>query len=255
MKKRVCCVILCWLFVAGIASAGDGGLIQPFGGLSWEDGLEATVNKLNGMGGIEKIVLGNGIYGHSENVKGKTGNELRGLLIKNYGRFTEAGDFANADLAKAKCYIDSKGAKIPFHECQPAEITVYPVVLCGVPFEMKLENIHSPGLAYRYPGRVIVADDGKSVYAISLVLRKVCLSSASPLLADKLKEIKAMIVGNFGKFRGGLRDDGDSIWGKVSDANGTVVSVDIGKTNGLISYSSGHFNSQLDEEYRKHQVE
>ncbi len=241
---------------SGRVATGDErtGLIQPFGGLSWEDGLEAAINHLNGMGGVEKIVLGNGIYGHSENIKGKSGNELRALLIKSYGRFTEDGDFANPDLSKAKCYIDSKGSKIPFHECQPAEITVFPVTICDVPFEMKLEYVYSPGLAYQYPGRVIAANDGKNDYSISLVLRKVNLSGLSPISAAKLNEIKKMILGNYAGFRGGLRDDVDSIWGKVADSHGTIFSVDVGKTGGFISYSSGYFDARLDEEYRTHRA-
>ena len=39
---------------------------------------------------------------------------------------------------------------------------------------------------------------------------EVYLNTSSPLPADKLKEIKGVIVGNYGKFRGGLRDDGDA---------------------------------------------
>jgi hypothetical protein len=231
------------------------GLIQPYGGLSWEDGHEGVVHKLNGIGGVEKIVLGNGIYEHSENVKGRIGKELRDSLVKSYGRFTDEGNFANPELSRAKFFIDGRGEKVPFHECQPAEITVSPVVLGGVPFEMRLEYVYSPGLVVLYPGRVILANDGRQDYAIAMVLRRVSMSTSSPLLADRLNDIKTMIVGAYGRFKGGLSHDGDSVWGKVGDAAGTIMTVDIGKTTGFISWSSGAFGARLDEAIRKRGAE
>jgi hypothetical protein len=84
-----------------------------------------------------------------------------------------------------------------------------------------------------------------------MVLRRVSLSASTPLPAGKLEEVKGMILANYGKFKGGLSHDGDSIWGKVGDSRGTIVSVDIGRAGGMISWTSRYFDALLDEEYEK----
>lgn len=228
-------------------------IIEPFGGIKWEDSLLQLINKLNAIKGIEKIQLH--LNDADISVKGLSGQKelekkLSELLAKYNPRI-----FKESSAALVNHYTGKDGAKLKYLLLVP-KISVSPIVIAGVPFNVSVSFNAVSGLDVVSPEAVPIEKRGG--YAFPLVISEIELKSSAAGVAANCREIIRLIEAKYRKF------DPDSnllisyptlrLEGNISDKDGRTFSTTVNRDKAILNYISDAYQKQVSEAYRNYQA-
>lgn len=266
MKKITCSFVMLMVSVvlgasfmrgnamaAEVPSEGTQELIEPFGGIKWNDSLMQLIGKLSAIKGVNHIVL----HLSNENVdvrnvakKAELEKRLSGLMLKYNSRIFK-------DLQPmTEQYTGKSGAKRKYILLTP-QITASPIVIDGVAFDLKVKFAYAPGLEVVSPDAVLIEKTGG--HAFPLVISEVSLTSSAAGLASRYQNIANLIETKYRKFdpeaaRLVLKPD-SGISGSVYDDDGNALNVRISSREASFIYVSEKYQTQLAESYRKYLAE
>lgn len=244
--------------------------IEPFGGLSWNDGIVETIAKINKMEGIETVCI-------LENLK--PGTSLKGLASDS--AIVSALAPSLHGFTPPKKFKDKDGT-----ECTMATgieaLSAEPVTLKGLSFRLQISFELNPGLAIVNPNGVLQVN-GITDWRSSLpqgtrtarnnsgstnlnafcpfAISKVVLSCRSPALPEKNKELLQLLKERFKAYRVAAENDYGNGQGyfNVEDNEGATISTQWYPANAGEEQKGGSFTityarnlSQLEKIYEKH---
>jgi len=231
-------------------------VIEPFGGLTWQDGFADGFQKIKGMAGIQSITVK--ISGEVAALSLSADVTILSETIKKSKAFSryEIGEERhqnNRDL-DYKEYFDVKGVKrrYPFLSFQEVSIIAEPILIAGIPYTLTAIFKNEPGFGLAYPAKIFPLTSCD----FPLVLRRVKLTTKSPGLKEHVKDINKLV---YSKFAGYMLDGDASIY----NATGVFVgrdeqggcSITYNSHDGSIEYKCEEHNGETDrlsELYRKH---
>lgn len=181
------------------------GIIQPFGGLNWDDGLKDIVEKIIKIKGLEEFYI-------------TVSNDLDKLSIKSIKISDLPKKVSEALLKKNDVYENPKDSRLTptyYMENQPWNlgkyrdknfkdvlyyphdlyITASPVMISGVPFHLVVKMSNLPALALDRPQKVFKDKIG---YSYPVVPTVVTLYTDSRLLQGKNAEISEALQKKYG---------------------------------------------------------
>lgn len=225
-------------------------IIEPFGGIKWDDNLLQIIGKLSAIKGMQNISLH--LSNASTDVRNVSTREdlektFSDLMLKYNPRIFK-------DLKPmAENYSGKDGASRK-HLLLTPKITASPIVISGVAFELTVKFINTPGL--EIVNAVAVPLEKRGGYSFPLVIREVSLASSSATLASSSKNIIKMIETKYRKYdpeENRLTVDQDtSMRGSVSDKNDNTLQIGISPRDAQLTYSSEKYQSQLVDAYQNH---
>lgn len=250
--------ILTFLIICTIAqfAFAEEKTIKPFGKLEWTDCFNDTVLKLNSIEGIEKIELDNG--NDLINIKGITDKEVLsqklGELIEKRNPFLMNPEKANGSgLIESYTGKDNKEKK---YVLMGYLLKASPIIICGTPFNLSVRFDLIPGVAIKLPDCALT--EKKMSYSFPLVIKEVTLTSDSPNLKEKYKEIAKILhdkyIGIKSEFNTleELTEAELSRGGMIYDNNKNSVNISLNETGCNIVYENVKNIEELNELYNKH---
>ena len=233
-----------------IASEATQEIIEPFGGIKWDDNLVQLIVKLSAIKGIQHVRLSlNDAEADVRKVskRGDLEKTLSDLMLKYNPRIFK-------DLKPtAENYSGENGAKRKYMRLTP-KITASPIIISGVAFELKATFEIAPGLEVVNAEAVPIEKRGG--HSFPLVISEVSLVSSSASLANSYQNIISMIETKYRKFDPEtnllMLHQNSSMEGNVSDIDGNTFHADISSNRANRIYRGAKCKSQLNEAYRKH---
>ena len=252
MKKII---VLMLAFCSGQLLAQN---IEPFGGLSWTNGLWTAVNKVAKIEGVEQLNVNMMFDGGSMDAKGISSQtefteKVNKLVLANFAKKTDL-PFGNAPgkLSKQNTpFTDKDNKKWDYNEYVGVRVICSPIVIKQVPFKMTLEFSYAPGQVIANPDDVVFLKD--LGLAFPLILTKVELESDSPTLSNKKTEIINLLIAKYGSLNSSFADGLTTMGGSsVSDQQDRKLGVSIQDGFCQITYSSNFEKMALDKKYTDH---
>jgi len=233
--------------------------IQLFGKLDWNDGVADVIKKLNGIDGIQNLVMP---YHSTDSYTGiTTDKDFSDIITKDLAKAHayDAGD--NGD----KYYLESSSVKyydinkhVYMTDNGIVEITAKQILISGVPFSLTVTMETNPGAAILNPNGIISDNYGK--YKISKVIESIELKSNAPQLINNIDNIynifKAKYASLLAKKQGSINDKRKGEFNiNITDRENTNLSATCDKDSCYISYTVKQPNNRMTEfsdAYQKH---
>ncbi|MCX6908308.1 MAG: hypothetical protein NTY01_09720 [Verrucomicrobia bacterium] len=232
--------------------------IEPYGGLSWDDGFYQVVCKLQKLPGIERIL----INGRDTDIKGiRSESEIYSLIAKSWGNDFGAvlpqivgNDISARDTTPYKDALGNEKRLLRDPRSFITELLASPIVLGGHPFKMHVNFLHSIGYAVKYPDRVFRFAKYPSAI-IPLAICEVSLTSETDLSKDSQAIIHSALVEKYGSLNSKLRQQLDDHLGigKAKDSRGAELCVCIAQRPIAIRYI--YSRRDLQKFYEEHLTE
>jgi hypothetical protein len=262
MKKIIIFFVLLFLLTFQAVAAE---LIQPFGDLTWEDGISDVLMKINNINGIETMNL---IIDPPDqiSVKGITTKNRLEKQLNLVCNATEPG----TTFYKVPLLSDNQLSLENYKELgkkilrsAPFIIEAFPIMVANMPFKIYISFDNSVGLMIRSPEKAIMLNSPKhGKYYIPLVITQVALTSellvsGRDLGANKdFVNLKGIVKEKYANSlsKKEYRDDKDSFKLQVKDKKGTafkmLASIYSKKCN--IIYQSMVYKKRLREIYNNY---
>ena len=236
--------------------------IEPFGSLTWEDGIFDVVVKINNMKDLDNIEIRAG-HADGVNIKGVTdknrlSQKLTNVLENREPLLLKPNDPRVRSYGNLLEFIGKNGDKKKFIAAT-YEIKAFPIIIKTIPFTLIARFEYSPGLAIYSPEKVLT--ESKGFYTFPLILTEVLLEAESPSLPDKYQEIHDILHLKYDKYDTpyankygytfNLKNQLDE--GNVLDKYGNRFEVSWGTYRYNMSYSAGNdYKRILNEKYIQH---
>lgn len=183
--------------------------IEPYGGLSWDDGLFQVIQKLKKMDGITHItwVTHAGGIPPVDLASITTPEELSAAFEKRISEYTSTykSDVPLYDYKDAagndKKYVpdpvqNSNPNTLMWDNVMSMEISAEPIILASHPFKLTISFETYPGFAVQHPDRVVQLPTFDAI--IPFAITNVLLSSDTNLSDDARNAIAAKLVAKYG---------------------------------------------------------
>lgn len=215
--------------ISNIVSGGE--LVQPFGNISWEDGLYDVVQKINKLDGVESAEM---FYSKSQSVsvlgiksKDELDVALNSLLAKHVRprikRPVEHADKNNIRMRLNKYVkndLDNKSEYIASN----MSIIVKPIVISGVPFTYIINLRPSEWLYHAFPNNLMV--ESKTKIDFPMVIESAQIVTVSDTYEKRINELLDAVLSKLGKVSGKSYSKDSLSFGSASatDVNGNIMS-------------------------------
>ena len=217
--------------------------IKPFGDFSWEDTFPDVVQKLNKIKVESKVLeMHLGLY-----VSGPM--DMTGLdnFVDVQAKLNKIG--VRDDWQDMPKKIPGTNKKIYWFCEHPDEVTsIYakPILVSGIPFELRIYFAGVPGLLVRSPEKVLklYSKAKKTHYYYPLLISKMELYSNSPNIPEHIESLKAAIKSKYNGFSS-YKDEN----GAISVADGNFTFNFDGRVC-MIKYQNDTYIKQYKEFYR-----
>lgn len=177
-----------------IAPEANQEIIEPFGGIKWNDSLVQLIVKLSAIKGIQHVRLHlNDAEADVRKVtkRGDLEKALSDLMLKYNPRIFK-------DLKPmTENYTGENGAKRKHMHLTPT-ITASPIIISGVAFELKATFENAPGLEVVNAEAVPIEKRGG--HSFPVVISEVSLASSSASLTNSYQNIISMLESKYRKF-------------------------------------------------------
>ena len=235
-------------------------VINPFGGMKWDDDLFVVIEKLNKIEGVETFNSQMGlVLGTFDLTKVKTREDLKNTFIKAYMQGKERNSKFPNKVYKIQNVpaFNAEGEEIRILRYDTIEMVLEPVVISGIPFQMIIRCNGARGLGAKNIDKLLLID--LDVYA-SFILDEVILSSDSPLISTKQMELYDLFSKHYKKYydsyiqKKPLLDM--SVWrnGEINhtcdDGKGASVSVLLNSNRCSLKFKNVSYADELEKAYR-----
>lgn len=211
-------------------------MIKPFGNICWDDSYTSTAQKMISMPGIEEAKVT--YFYRSATIKEADSRGISGLpeILLNQPTTLTSPVKPNYKLEQ---YVEMRtGSKYPYISNGRLEVTVYPVIICDVPFKLTATFEPNAGLFLYNPHNSIMVNKDRLV---PFVLRSVKLSSKSKALGQRKDAVSHAISKKY--FKGKAIGSAS----QIKDKTGTIFSVQDSTSQYVINYGalygSGYFQN------------
>lgn len=233
--------------------------ILPFGGLTWDDSIIEAVGKVKQISGLESFVLASSLeYDMAPiNLKDKNSNEeIINAALSKHGPNEET--YMEQAYDKNVFIFNAKGEKVFIYEGSNnfyLNVFAKPVVIAGIPFNMKVSFEKYPGVAIKNPDKALFFTHKGINFVIPYLVSIVELTTRSPILADKSSELVKLINDKYSKYDGKFQKNGSTMFGTVKDGKGNKFTLMLNKGSASITYKSENNAKLYKELYRKYHAE